>query len=110
MKNSIFYIKNGKETDVVKPKYGHYLDCLRKNINENSKLIAFYDLKSWERNKGFWNLRLVKYNNLVDILNYYKIPFEELNKTNDKSKIYIEVKIDKRRKCFRDILELKKML
>lgn len=50
--NTIYYIKNGKKTKKIKPKYMYSLDQLNKAISYGSTIVRFDDLQNGTKAKS----------------------------------------------------------
>lgn len=77
--NTIFYIKNGKKTNKIKPKYMYSLDKLNKAISYGSTIVRFDELQKWCKTKQHWNLVTKDRDRLEAVLNefgfYYSCAF-----------------------------------
>ena len=94
--NTIFYIKNGKKTNKINPKYMYILDKLNKAISYGSTIVRFDDLQKWVRNKKHCNLITKDRDRLVAVLNefgfYYNCGFRSVSAES----FYIELDLTKK--------------
>jgi len=103
----IYYRKNGKDTNKIKPKYVAYVRALQVAILKCDEIIKFDDLCEWHRSQGYWNLNTRCYDRLTDVLKEFKIKWIEKNDSprGGLEGTYIIVRFDYRRKYINKILE-----
>lgn len=96
---TIYYIKNGKKTNKIKPKYMQSLDTLNKAINYGSpivRIVRFDELQKWDKSKKHWNLITKDRDRLETVLNefgfYYSCGFS----SRGAESFYIELDLTKK--------------
>ena len=93
---TIFYVKNGKKTNKIKPKYIQSLAKLNQAISYGSTIVRFDELQKWYRSKNHWNLVTKDRDRLETVLNefgfYYCCGF----RSEGAESFYIELDLTKK--------------
>lgn len=94
--NTIFYIKNGKKTNRIKPKYMYSLDRLNKAISYGNTTVRFDYLQKWYKNKKHWNLVTKDRDRLETILNEFGFYYSCGFRAEGAESFYIELDLTKK--------------
>ena len=95
--NTIFYIKNGKKTNKIKPKYMYSLDKLNKAISYGSTVVRFDDLQKRVRSKKkHWNLITKDRDRLESVLNEFGFYYNCAFRSEGAESFYIELDLTKK--------------
>lgn len=94
--NTIFYIKNGKKTNKVKPKYMKSLDALNKAISYGSTIVRFDDLQKWYKTRNHWDLLTNDRDRLETVLNEFGFYYSYGFKSEGAESFYIELDLTKK--------------
>ena len=101
--NTIFYIKNGKKTNKIKPEYMYSLDKLNKAISYGSTIVRFDELQKWCKTKQHWcktkqhwNLVTKDRDRLETVLNEFGFYYSCAFRSEGAESFYIELDLTKK--------------
>lgn len=95
--NTIFYIKNGKKTNKIKPEYMYSLDKLNKAISYGSTIVRFDELQKWYKSKKkHWNLVTKDRDRLEIVLNEFGFYYSCAFRSESAESFYIELDLTKK--------------
>lgn len=94
--NTIYYIKNGKKTKKIKPKYMKSLDALNKAISDGSTIVRFDDLQKWYKTRNHWNLVTKDRDRLETVLNEFGFSYSCAFRSEGAESFYIELDLTKK--------------
>lgn len=93
---TIYYIKNGKKTNKIKPKYMYSLDKINKAISYGDTIVRFDELQKWIRSKKHWNLITKDRDRLETVLNEFGFYYSCGFKSEGAESLYIELDLTKK--------------
>ena len=93
---TIYYIKNGKKTNKIKPKYMQSLDTLNKAISYGSSIVRFDELQKWYKNRKHWNLITKDRDRLETVLNEFGFYYSCGFRSEGAESFYIELDLTKK--------------
>lgn len=93
---TIYYIKNGKKTNKIKPKYMQSLDRLNKAISYGDTIVRFDELQKWCRSKKHWNLITKDRDRLETVLNEFGFYYSCGFRSEGAESFYIELDLTKK--------------
>lgn len=93
---TIFYVKNGKKTNKIKPKYMYSLDKLNKAISYGDTIVRFDELQKWIRSKKHWNLVTKDRDRLETVLNEFGFYYSCGFRSEGAESFYIELDLTKK--------------